>query len=100
MSNRVVVVPSSRHPLIAGDFCQAPDTSAAPGGVINIATSERDLLARTLAEHDDVAAVWHFGSPNGRAMVEQASTGNLKVTWVNIGRQPDWLDRTQAQGRD
>lgn len=33
-------------------------------------------------------------------MVERASAGNLKATWVNNGRQPNWLDRTQAQGRD
>ncbi len=33
-------------------------------------------------------------------MVERASAGNLKATWVNNGRQPNWLDRTQGQGRD
>ncbi|UXT82544.1 hypothetical protein [Agrobacterium tumefaciens] len=34
------------------------------------------------------------------AMVEKASAGNIKPTWVNNGRQPDWLNRTEAQGRD
>ncbi|MFK3850150.1 hypothetical protein ACI2J5_11645 [Agrobacterium pusense] len=33
-------------------------------------------------------------------MVELASAGNLKATWVNNARQPDWLDRTPEQGRD
>ncbi len=100
MGNRVVVVPSARHPLIAGDFYQVLDTSDVPGGVVNIVTGERDLLVKTLAEHDEVAALWYFGSADGSAMVEKASAGNLKSTWVNNGRMPDWLDDAQGRGRD
>lgn len=100
MGNRVVVVPSARHPLIAGDFYQVLDTSDVPGGVVNIVTGERDLLVKTLAEHDEVAALWYFGSAEGSAMVEKASAGNLKSTWVNNGRMPDWLDDAQGRGRD
>ena len=33
-------------------------------------------------------------------MVEKASCGNLKATWVNHGRRRDWLDIGQGQGRD
>jgi aldehyde dehydrogenase (NAD+) len=76
------------------------DTSDVPGGVINIVTGERDLLARALAEHDEVAATWYFCSTTRSAMVEQASAGNLKATWVNNGRQPHWLDRKQVLVRD
>lgn len=100
MGNRTVVVPSSRHPLIAGDFYQVLDTSDVPGGVVNIVTGERDLLTKTLAEHDDVAAVWYFGSREGSAMVEKASAGNLKATWVINGRLPNWLNKAEGQGRD
>ena len=100
MGNRTVVVPSSRQPLIAGDFYQVLDTSDVPGGVVNIVTGERDLLTKTLAEHDDVAAVWYFGSREGSAMVEKASAGNLKATWANNGRLPNWLNRAEGQGRD
>lgn len=100
MGNRVVVVPSARHPLIAGDFYQVLDTSDVPGGVVNIVTGERDLLVKTLAEHDEVAALWYFGSAEGSAMVEKASAGNLKSTWVNNGRMPDWLNDAQGRGRD
>jgi len=100
MGNRVVVVPSARPPLIAGDFYQVLDTSDVPGGVVNIVTGERDLLVKTLAEHDEVAALWYFGSADGSAMVEKASAGNLKSTWVNNGRMPDWLDDAQGRGRD
>ncbi len=100
MGNRTVVVPSSRHPLIAGDFYQVLDTSDVPGGVVNIVTGERDLLTKTLAEHDDVAALWYFGSREGSAMVEKASAGNLKATWVNNGHLPNWLNKAEGQGRD
>jgi len=100
MGNRTVVVPSSRHPLIASDFYQVLDTSDVPGGVVNIVTGERDLLTKTLAEHDDVAALWYFGSREGSAMAEKASAGNLKATWVSNGRLPNWLNKTEGQGRD
>ena len=32
-------------------------------------------------------------------MVEAASIGNLKATWVNHGRAVDWASAAQAQGR-
>jgi aldehyde dehydrogenase (NAD+) len=100
MGNRAVVVPSSRQPLAATDLYQVFDTSDVPGGVINIVTGERDELAKTLAEHDDVAALWYFGSREGSAMVEAASAGNLKPTWVSNGRRRDWLSREQGQGAE
>ena len=86
MGNRVVVVPSPVDPLVATDFYQVLDTSDVPGGVVNIVTGDREVLAKTIAEHDDIAAVWYFGSEEGSALVEAASIGNLKATWVNHGR--------------
>ncbi len=100
MGNRVVVVPSPRHPLAATDLYQILDTSDVPGGVINIVTGERDALAQTLAEHDEVAGLWYIGSAAGSEAVERASTGNLKQTWVNGGKKRDWLEPTQAEGRE
>jgi aldehyde dehydrogenase (NAD+) len=96
MGNRVVAVPSPRQPLAATDLCQVFDTSDVPGGVINIVTGERDELAKTLAEHDEIAAMWYFG-PSSK-MVEAASAGNLKATWVSNGKRRDWLSREQGQG--
>ncbi len=98
MGNRVVVVPSARQPFSATDFYQVLDTSDVPGGVVNIVTGDRDELGRTLAEHDDVAALWYFGSLGGTQMVEQASAGNLKSTWCNNGKVRNWLDNKQGQG--
>jgi aldehyde dehydrogenase (NAD+) len=98
MGNRVVAVPSPRQPLAATDLYQVFDTSDVPGGVVNIVTGERDELAKTLAEHDDVAALWYFGANSG--MVEAASAGNLKPTWVSSGKRRDWLSRVEGQGAE
>ncbi len=100
MGNRVIAVPSPRQPLAATDLYQVFDTSDVPGGAINIVTGERDELAKTLAEHDDVAAVWYFGSAEGSGAVEKASAGNLKATWVSNGKARNWQDSVQGQGTE
>ena len=98
MGNRVIAVPSPRQPLAATDLYQVFDTSDVPGGVVNIVTGERDELAKTLAEHDEVAALWYFGS--NAKMIEAASAGNLKATWVSNGKRRDWFSREQGQGAE
>jgi aldehyde dehydrogenase (NAD+) len=100
MGNAVVVVPSERWPLAATDFYQVLDTSDVPGGVVNIVTGKRDELAETLASHDDVDALWYFGSAEGSTMVERLSAGNMKRTWVSYGRERDWFDAEQGEGRE
>ena len=100
MGNCVVVTPSPSKALIAGDLYQVLDTSDVPAGVINIVTGDRDTLAKTLAQHDDVDAMWYFGSAEGSAMVECESAGNLKPTWVNNGKARDWFGAHQGQGRE
>lgn len=82
MGNTLVVVPSPAHPLSATDLYQVLETSDVPAGTFNIVTGERDELAKTLAEHDDVDVVWYAGPQAGRAMVEKASAGNMKRTWT------------------
>jgi aldehyde dehydrogenase (NAD+) len=98
MGNRVVAVPSQTHPLAATDLYQVLDTSDVPGGVVNIVTGDRDALARTLAEHDDVDALWYFGTAAGAGLVEAASAGNLKQIWCEDGAARDWTT-LQGQGR-
>ena len=100
MGNSVVVVPSPTQPLAATDFYQVIDTSDVPAGVVNIVSGERDALAKTLAEHHEVAALWYSGSRAGSAMVEKASASNLKATWVSHGRPLDWFSPEQGQGRE
>lgn len=100
MGNRIVLVASETHPLSATDFYQVLETSDVPGGVFNIITGNRDLLARTLAEHDDVKSVWYFGPKSGSELVEAASAGNMKRTWVNNGKARNWFDMEQGEGRE
>ncbi len=100
MGNASVIVPSTIYPLAATDFYQILETSDVPGGVVNIVTGDRDTLTKTLAEHDGVDALWYFGSAAGSKMVEEASIGNLKQTWVNHSKIRNWTDPEQGEGRE
>jgi aldehyde dehydrogenase (NAD+) len=68
--------------------------------VVNIVTGPRETLTKVLAEHDDVDAVWYFGTAEGSKMVEHASAGNMKRTWVSYGHTRDWLSREQGEGQE
>ncbi|MDQ2886919.1 MAG: aldehyde dehydrogenase family protein [Chloroflexota bacterium] len=98
MGNAVVVVPSQVAPLSATDCYQVFETSDLPPGVVNIVTGERNALSQVLAEHDDVDAMWYFGSTDGSQRVELASAGNMKRTWVNYGRARAWINTQQGEG--
>ena len=97
--NTVVAVPSERSPLAATDFYQVLETSDVPAGVINIVTGAKDTLATTLADHDDVDAMWYFGSRDGVRTVELASAGNMKRTWAEFEPRA-WADVGEGEGRD
>ncbi len=96
--NRVVAVPSEVHPLSATDFYSVLETSDVPAGVVNIVTGSAMELAKTLAAHNDVDAVWAFGSAELSETVERLSAGNLKRTFVDYGAATDWFDRVSAEG--
>ena len=101
MGNSVVVIPSEKYPLAATDFYQVLETSDLPAGVINIVTGNRKDLTKTLAEHNDIDALWYFGSDtSGGVFVEEASASNLKRTWVNNGKKRDWFNRVHAEGEE
>lgn len=100
MGNRIVVVPSEKHPLSATDFYQVLETSDLPAGVVNIVTGPRETLMKTLSDHDDVDAVWYFGTAEGSKQVEYNSAGNMKRTWVNYGHSRDWNSREQGEGHE
>jgi aldehyde dehydrogenase (NAD+) len=99
MGNTLVAVPSERYPLIQGDVYQLLDTSDVPGGVVNLVAGRPAELARTLAEHDGIDAIWCFRSDKEAAMVRAASIGNMKQIWTNDGREYDWFNCAQAEGR-
>jgi aldehyde dehydrogenase (NAD+) len=100
LGNRVIAVPSQRSPLAATDFYQVLDTSDLPGGALNIVTGDASELARVMAGHADIDAVWrHDGNAAGCAEVEVLSAQTLKRTWVSGARGRDWLDAKQGEGR-
>lgn len=98
MGNRTVVVPSEKHPLVATDFYQVLETSDLPAGVVNLVTGPAASLAHTLAEHDDVDALWVFGAKDLSRNAERLSVGNLKRTLVDHGLATDWHDAAAAEG--
>ena len=82
MGNALVIVPSPKYPLTATDFYQILETSDVPNGTINIVTGDRDELAKTLSDHDDIDAIWYAGSAKGQAVVQKASAANMKRTFM------------------
>ena len=73
------------------------DTSDVPPGVVNIVTGDRDHLTLTLIQHEDVDAMWYFGTAVGSYHTEYESAANMKRTWVNYGIERDWLSPWQGR---
>ena len=99
MGNTVIAIPSESYPLITGDLYQLFDTSDLPGGAVNIVTGYASQLLKTLAEHDDVDAIWCFGDETQAAAAKSASISNLKQVFTNEGRAIDWFNPKVAEGR-
>jgi aldehyde dehydrogenase (NAD+) len=99
MGNTVVAVPSEAYPLITSDLYQLFDTSDMPGGSVNMVTGYASQLLKTLAEHDDVDAIWCFTDEASATVAKAMSAGNLKQVWTNEGRAIDWFDSKTAEGR-
>jgi aldehyde dehydrogenase (NAD+) len=99
VGNTAIVVPSETYPLIIGDLYQVFDTSDLPGGAVNLVTGYSSQLLKTLAEHDDVDAIWCFGDEASAAAAKAFSVGNLKQVFTNEGRAIDWFNPKQGEGR-
>ncbi|HET9133567.1 MAG TPA: aldehyde dehydrogenase family protein [Gemmatimonadales bacterium] len=97
MGNAVVAVPSRTAPLLATDLYQVLDTSDVPGGVVNIVTGTVKELLAPLAGHDDVDAIWTFGTRADATEAEKLSTGNMKRTWTEWFAR-DWHDPKAGEG--
>jgi aldehyde dehydrogenase (NAD+) len=98
VGNSVVAVPSESYPLIIGDLYQILETSDVPSGVVNLVAGNPAELAKTLADHDSVEAVWCFRNSDEANAVRAASIGNMKQVWTNDGHEYDWFS-PQAEGR-
>ena len=90
MGNTCVLAPSDPFPLAATDFYQVLETSDLPAGVVNIVTGSHADLAKPMAGHMDVDAIWSFDTTPA-ALIERESAGNLKRTWVTNGQSRDWM---------
>jgi aldehyde dehydrogenase (NAD+) len=99
VGNTAVVIPSERYALIVGDLYQVFDTSDLPDGAVNMVSGYTSQLLKTLAEHDDVDAIWCFADGASAAAAKAFSVGNLKQVFTNEGRAIDWFDSRQGEGR-
>lgn len=95
--NRIVVIPSECAPLAALDCVEVFLASNLPAGVLNVVTGRHAELAPALAEHDEVDALWYFGSETLVAEIERLSAGNLKRIWVLPELKQSWWDREGKQ---
>jgi aldehyde dehydrogenase (NAD+) len=99
VGNTVIAIPSETYPLIIGDLYQVFDTSDLPAGAVNLVSGYTSQLLKTLAEHDDVDAIWCFADEASAATAKSLSVGNLKQVFTNEGRVIDWFDPKQSAGR-
>ena len=99
MGNTIIAVPSELYPLITGDLYSLFETSDLHAGAVNIVTGRPVELLKTLAEHDDVDAIWCFADEATCATAKELSIGNLKQVFTNEGRAIDWFNVSQGEGR-
>jgi aldehyde dehydrogenase (NAD+) len=82
---------AGKHAMTAMDLVQVIQHSDVPPGVLNVLTAQNpDAIAKILAEHEDVDGIWFLGSAEGSKIAEEASTSNMKQTWVSDGQEIDW----------
>ena len=65
--------------------------------MVNILTGAHEDLSAPMAAHLNLDAVWSFSSSDLSAVIEKASAGNLKRTWVNDGKARDWYANDSAE---
>ncbi len=99
VGNTVVAIPSELYPLITADLYQLFESSDLAAGTVNIVTGRPNELLKTLAEHDDVDALWCFADAPTCSTAKALSIGNLKQTFTNEARQIDWFNPQQSEGR-
>uniref|UniRef100_A0A480UCK1 Aldehyde dehydrogenase family 16 member A1 n=1 Tax=Sus scrofa TaxID=9823 RepID=A0A480UCK1_PIG len=82
--NTVVLVPSGACPIPALEVCQ--DMAALlPAGLVNVVTGDPDHLTRCLALHQDIQALWYFGSAQDPLLAQSALGSHKSVEC--LGRQ-------------
>jgi acyl-CoA reductase-like NAD-dependent aldehyde dehydrogenase len=83
--NAVVLKPSDQSPLSAIRLAEL-FADILPPGVFNVVTGTGEPTGRTLVTHGDVDLVYFVGSsPVGRTILQQAATGRVRATVVELG---------------
>ena len=90
---------SETYPPITADLYQLFETSDLPAGAVNIVTGRPAELLKTLAEHDDVDAIWCFGDEASVRHRESLSTGNLSKSSPTKAARSTGSIPTQGEGR-
>jgi aldehyde dehydrogenase (NAD+) len=98
MGNCVVLLASETYPTIALELVQVLETSDIPAGVVNIVAGPKAELAKHLAGHAEIEAMWCWADADVVAQVERISITNLKRLWAHVDNDRDWLDAQQAEG--
>jgi aldehyde dehydrogenase (NAD+) len=67
---------------------------------VNIVTGTRAELAPVLAGHDGIDSLWYHGPDGLTAQLERLSAGNMKRTFATHGRERNWFDGREGEGRE
>ena len=98
MGNTVVAVPSERHPLARHrPLPGAGDLGRARAAWSTSSPARATTLAKVLAEHDDVDALWYFGSAEGGAH-RRSGLGRQHEAHLDRLRPAARLAATPTQG--
>ena len=94
--NSNIIIPGQKTSLIATELYQVLDTSDVPTGSINILTSIQDELITTLSQHENIDAIWYFGtSHNSKTQIIKNSVSNVKRYWSPEEKNIDWANTSK-----
>ena len=86
VGNTVVLKPSEYSPRSAARLAELATEAGLPSGVLNVVQGSGDVVAKTLALHQDVNMVAFTGSTAvGKLILQYAGQSNMKVAHVECG---------------
>lgn len=86
VGNTVVLKPSEYSPRSAARLAELATEAGLPPGVLNVVHGSGDIVAKTLALHEDVNMIAFTGSTAvGKLILQYAGQSNMKVAHVECG---------------
>lgn len=86
VGNTVVLKPSEFSPRSAARLAELATEAGLPPGVLNVVQGSGDVVAKTLALHQDVNMIAFTGSTAvGKLILQYAGQSNMKVAHVECG---------------